>query len=65
MKQDPSKTREMHGGNQMGVPQVPIKDTRLSDIYHEIRIIRRWVVFIGIVLVVVLVGVIVSLFLPV
>ena len=60
MKPDPSVAQEMHRRAQMGVPHVPIKDPQISDVYYEVRIIRKWVVFIGIVVIISLVGAILS-----
>ena len=62
MKPDPEVAKEMHRrADQANVPHVPIqvKDPQISDVYNEIRIIRKWVVFIGIV---VILGIIVAVF---
>lgn len=62
MKPDPKVSEEMHHRTQMSVPHVPIKDPKLSDIYHEVRNIRRWITIIGIVVIIGLIGAVISLF---
>jgi hypothetical protein len=63
MKPDPEVAQEMHRREAMNVPLVPVqmKDPQISDVYKEVRIIRRWVVFIGIAVTIGLVGIIVSI----
>ena len=62
MKPDPRVAQEMHRRAAMNVPRVPVKDPQVSDVYHEVRIIRKWVVFIGIVVILSLIGAILSIF---
>jgi len=61
MEPDPNVAYEMRKRAEMGVPRVPIKDPQISDVYREVRIIRKWVIFIGIVVIIALVGVVISL----
>ncbi|MBA7547610.1 hypothetical protein ES705_40039 [subsurface metagenome] len=67
MEPDPKVAQEMHRRAAANVPHVPvqIKDPQISDVYHEVRIIRKWVVFIGVVMILGLVGAVLSIFSPV
>lgn len=49
MKPGAKSSEERSPKTLMGIPRVPIKENGgISDIYREVKIIRRWVVFIGI-----------------
>ena len=64
MVPDPNVAHEMHRKAAMNIPHVPnpIKEPQISDVYHEVRIIRKWVVFIGVVMILGLIGAVLSIF---
>jgi len=63
MKPAPQVAEEIHPRAAMNVPSVPVqvKDPQISDLYKEVRVIRKWVLFIGIVVMIGLVVAIVSI----